>query len=720
MWVIYLDAAQKKITVKSKEGVVQGGASSSLLFSCVFSAYIEFIREQYEPLGVKISTIIDGIFIFGPAAAAIRCFNDCGETLASRHLYRNMKKAEIFILTEDERARQQVIDLLPVNHENKVSMKIIPFEPPKRGTIIAGVPVGHDEFINHFLEEKARELLCAMQFALNASNHGSVLGPQSHPVGSRQTACHALIQVIPAKMTFYMRTVKPVLTIPICNRIQTALRDCWLCIATHINLQNVDYDDPHIDRELAGMLFNTLQPHLLTGPQLQYIAALKLTGKLVKRIIPDFGSNPPESYAETLEQLGSRVKRNYEGSNASGTQTDEPLFPGILNTSVEQFIATSERGWAKDRTEVLKKDRENYYINELRNGLDTPENKARLHHFLSCVLGSYHCSVQQPSHSTLIHVWILHHFLSVRKDRHWFHASPFGIFTSFTDVEWANTVKLLFRLPIRNPETEFAHHKCKKCGQNQDPFAHHAFLCRGILSGCRTFTHNKINSTYNDTIGIYTSNARHPAYDRLKQILEPNVNSFYASSLVTNLAAPTVHSARGPNLSLDRGDLAIIDKRNPMNSRMIDFTTTFGAPGGKYGEEVSFNHFKEGYATKRPNAAEHNKANQYSKRFTIGPDGNQNPVMPAAIDTFGVFGKGFQDVIHYTANLICPNVNELQSGARLPPGSLSIVTKRLRENSQVALFKGNSRNIETWLRLCCRASHRIPPNWNGNRLHSRK
>ena len=88
------------------------------------------------------------------------------------------------------------------------------------------------------------------------------------------------------------------------------------------------------------------------------------------------------------------------------------------------------------------------------------------------------------------------------------------------------------------------------------------------------------------------------------------------------------------------------------------------------------------------------------KRFSINEnaDGPQHPAMPAAIDIYGAFGEGFNEVIKYIVKTLTPRNND---HSREPPGHSSAITRKLREYVQVALMRGNSANIQTWLRKCC-------------------
>jgi hypothetical protein len=405
--------------------------------------------------------------------------------------------------------------------------------------------------------------------------------------------------------------------------------------------------------------FCTRANNLATSCDAQYIGCHKLIGRLILQFCPFLSDDNPTG------RIPKAAIDSFQRLQDMKDLDDNVLFPELSNIDYFEFIHEPTAKYAKLLNERIQENSINKMIEHAHSNA-LPESITRI--------------------------------VSSTSNYHWFFASPEDPATQLNNTQWENSVCLWLGLPFAN--NSILDNNCKLCGQNMDIHGKHAFTCTGLVGSCRRQTHDNITLSLKNGAIRAMGNKSHPNHGKLRVIIEPNLSTFYGHENITiDEDADLIHSQRGSTTNnRDRGDIAFIDTTNNQNSRIIDVTTVFPTPTNAQRNDPRKIKLTSSYSF--ANEAEKRKATKYGKRFSINEnaDGPQHPAMPAAIDIYGAFGEGFNEVIKYIVKTLTPRNND---HSREPPGHSSAITRKLREYVQVALMRGNSANIQTWLRKCC-------------------
>ena len=433
------------------------------------------------------------------------------------------------------------------------------------------------------------------------------------------------------------------------------MRKAYIKISTGIDLDSIPQNmQPFINLDLLNAKFDTRFPNLEINVDFQYLAAWKLTAKLIHR----FDDSLFDSLPETVESCYNRIIRLQ-------TVHGMALISSIMGISLRDFLQEPQRKWAREHVHNFVQNKKDEIANSLRNA-------------------------KQYKELTI--------FLSTCEDYHWFFSSPNNPMTQLNDTVFNHAVRLWLGIPqCDNSIGVMDGINCLKCGVPMDALGEHAFKCCKIIGPARRNTHDLIR----DSSYYLTRQRNRGDGANFRLLREQNISSFYRNTVTINRDHQPVHSNPGrENQSLDRSDMSIIHS-DQTQSRMVDFVTVYPSIPAQVpfqGKNITRQQYNI-----HANIAELKKQVKYQERFNLDDATLQSSVIGAGIDIYGAFGDQLQQLFKYLVHVTFgDNIDGRQQGLSVgDEWQRADLIRRYREYAQVALMRGNSDNLRFWMRECC-------------------
>ncbi len=419
-------ASQHKVNIPVAEGVAQGCPLAGPLYSAAQAVGYAKVREQ-SPSTLLSSFFDDGYIVDTPAKA-----------FAALHLLRaELTKIGLTLKTSKCKA------YMPQPTAEFGDLALQAGVTIDQGVLVAGSPVGSDDFVSDHLEQKLVEVrreLADLHEVLSLSAQFSDV--------TAQGIFSILRKCIPTEFTNLMRSVPPRLSIPFASRVDEAV---WTT-ARHVLHLAGRLDNAHETRDRVFLPVRNGGlgiMSLVDTAHAAYSGSWALCGETVRQLLRDTIDVPADWYVPTPSSPVSPILMDLASSVRQLQQSN-----ALANVTPTSWILTSESRVQK----VISQNLSDAKSDRILEGIFSPVMRAS---FLGC---------RTPESGA------------------WVEASPCFPWSRLTDAVFRCAAKT--RLSAHPESIDF----CQCISKSSSASFPHLFYCEKA-AGARDWRHNLIRDT---------------------------------------------------------------------------------------------------------------------------------------------------------------------------------------------------------------------------------